>query len=69
MPLHRAAQWFLLLALSACGFQKSLPPAELQQMYAVPLTPPDKPLRVFHIGHSLVNRDMPVMLEQLAGEG
>ncbi|HMN92018.1 MAG TPA: hypothetical protein PKC60_02200 [Hydrogenophaga sp.] len=69
MPLHRAAQWFLLLALSACGFQKSLPPAELQQLYAAPLTPPDKPLWVFHIGHSLVNRDMPMMLEQLAGEG
>lgn len=26
-------------------------------------------LRVFHIGHSLVNHDMPVMLEQLAGDG
>lgn len=69
MPLYRAAQWFLLLALSACGFQKSLPSAELQQMYAVPLTPPDKPLRVYHVGHSLVNWDMPVMLQQLAGQG
>lgn len=30
------------------------------------LAPPDRGLRVFHIGHSLVGRDMPMMLEQLA---
>lgn len=32
-----------------------------------PLTPPDGPLRVYHLGHSLVGRDMPAMLAQLAG--
>lgn len=31
------------------------------------LTPPEGPLRVYHLGHSLVGRDMPVMLAQLAG--
>jgi hypothetical protein len=65
----QSAKWLLLLALSACGLQKSLPPDELDRMYAVPLSPPDKPLRVFHIGHSLVNRQMPLMLENLAGPG
>lgn len=69
--LHlRAAKFaFLLLALSACGFQKSLSAEALDQLYATPLAPPDKPLRVFHLGHSLVNRDMPAMLEQLGGTG
>ena len=69
MPLYRAAHWLLLLALSACGLQKSLNPAEMQQLYAAPLAPPDKSLRVFHVGHSLVNHDMPVMLDQLASQG
>lgn len=50
-----------------------LPPglddAEMAARYAAPLAPPDRPLRVFHIGHSLVNRDMPAMLAQLAGDG
>ena len=31
------------------------------------LTPPNGPLRVFHLGHSLVGRDMPVFLAQMAG--
>ncbi len=69
MPVLRTAKLLLLLALSACGFQKSLPEDSLNQLYATPLSPPDKPLRVFHIGHSLVNRNMPFMLEQLAGAG
>lgn len=69
MPLLRTARLALLLAVSACGVQKSLSPAELDRMYASALSPPPKPLRVFHLGHSLVNQDMPVMLEQLAGQG
>lgn len=32
-----------------------------------PLSPPQGPLRVYHLGHSLVGRDMPAMLAQLAG--
>lgn len=43
--------------------------AAMAARYADPLPPPDGPLRVFHIGHSLVNRDMPAMLAQLAGQG
>jgi hypothetical protein len=65
----RTAKLLLLLALSACGFQKSLPEESLNQLYSTPLSPPERPLRVFHLGHSLVNRNMPVMLEQLAGTG
>ena len=38
-------------------------------LYSAPLSPPDGPLRVYHLGHSLVGRDMPAMLAQLAGEG
>lgn len=37
--------------------------------YATPLPAPRAPLRVFHLGHSLVGRDMPAMLAQLAGAG
>ncbi len=37
--------------------------------YARPLGPPEGPLRVFHLGHSLVGRDMPAMLAQLADAG
>jgi hypothetical protein len=33
------------------------------------VTPPQSPLTVFHLGHSLVNRDMPAMLAQLAPPG
>lgn len=37
--------------------------------YATPLAAPEGPLRVFHLGHSLVGRDMPAMLAQLAPDG
>ncbi len=37
--------------------------------YSQPVETPDGPLRVFHLGHSLVGRDMPAMLAQLAGQG
>ncbi|HBJ87920.1 MAG TPA: hypothetical protein DDZ88_29490 [Verrucomicrobiales bacterium] len=59
----------LVLLLGACNWHKSLEPEALTQLYSEPLSPPDKPLRVFHIGHSLVNRQMPLMLENLAGPG
>ena len=68
-PLFQAAKLAMLLTLSACGLQKSMSTEELNQLYSAPLTPPGKPLRVFHLGHSLVNRNMPAMLEQLAGGG
>jgi hypothetical protein len=59
----------VFLGLAACGWQKSLDPAALAGQYTTPLTPPARPLSVYHIGHSLVGRDMPAMLEQLAGTG
>nr|WP_027236677.1 hypothetical protein [Leisingera caerulea] len=34
-----------------------------------PLTPPEGPLKVFHLGHSLVGPDMPHMLAQIAPQG
>ena len=43
--------------------------AEAAALYAVPLNPPDAALNVYHLGHSLVGRDMPAMLAQLAGAG
>lgn len=36
-------------------------------LYAQPLPKPAGALNVFHLGHSLVGRDMPAMLAQLAG--
>jgi hypothetical protein len=41
--------------------------AKAQALYATPLPGPAGGLRVFHLGHSLVGRDMPAMLAQLAG--
>jgi hypothetical protein len=35
--------------------------------YAVPMAAPTGPMTVFHLGHSLVGRDMPAMLAQMAG--
>ncbi|MCQ0092939.1 hypothetical protein FGD77_14890 [Roseovarius sp. M141] len=43
--------------------------AELAEIYAAPLPPPEGPLAVYHLGHSLVGRDMPAMLAQLAPDG
>jgi hypothetical protein len=43
--------------------------AAMAALYAAPLPAPAGPLAVYHLGHSLVNRTMPAMLAQLAGEG
>lgn len=40
-----------------------------EALYANPLPRPEGALKVFHLGHSLVGRDMPAMLAQLAGAG
>ena len=42
---------------------------EFRKIYDRPLTQPGGPLRIFHLGHSLVGHDMPAMLAQLAGPG
>lgn len=41
--------------------------ANFDALYTTPLAPPETALRVYHLGHSLVGRDMPAMLAQLAG--
>ncbi|WP_246849410.1 hypothetical protein [Rubellimicrobium arenae] len=48
---------------------RQLSDAELADIYATPAPPPGGPLRVYHLGHSLVGRDMPAMLAQLASAG
>lgn len=40
---------------------------DVQDYYTQTRTPPQDPLRVYHLGHSLVGREMPAMLAQLAG--
>jgi len=71
--LNRGSAFFLVL-LSAFGLSRCNAPTVLDEkafnlLYEVPLAPPQGPLNVFHLGHSLVGRDMPVMLQQLAGAG
>ncbi|MEX1236316.1 MAG: hypothetical protein WEB56_15145 [Roseovarius sp.] len=44
-------------------------PEVLEAAHAAPLPAPEGALQVYHLGHSLVGRDMPVMLAQLAPEG
>lgn len=61
----------LASALSGCGPKPTdaLTANEAMQLYAEPLPAPTGPLSVFHLGHSLVGRDMPAMVAQLAGSG
>lgn len=65
---------FVLAALALAGAAGALIWREsagakdkVPALYAQPLPPPDGPLNTFHLGHSLVGRDMPAMLAQLAG--
>ncbi len=73
--LRRALPALLLLAVSACGAltrcaaPRPLDDASMAALYASPPPPPAGPLAVFHLGHSLVGRDMPAMLAELAGPG
>jgi hypothetical protein len=43
--------------------------ASVRAQMATSLPRPEGPLNIFHLGHSLVNRDMPAMLAQLAPPG
>ncbi|WP_281967832.1 hypothetical protein [Roseovarius nanhaiticus] len=66
-----------ILALACAGAfwalraaPSSLNTEEMQAAYrAAPLAAPVGGLQVYHLGHSLVGRDMPAMLQQLAPEG
>lgn len=60
-----------LALLAGIGLPKLLQPRRLQAdqfaaRYTEALNPPEKGLVVYHLGHSLVGRDMPAMLNQLA---
>lgn len=46
---------------------RPLTPEVLAARLAVPVAAPLGPVAVYHLGHSLVGRDMPVMLAQMAG--
>jgi hypothetical protein len=61
----------LTLAYSYWTWTRPLVPdaADVERAYATPVTVPKGPLQVFHLGHSLVGRDMPAMLAQLAPPG
>lgn len=63
-----AAALVLALAAGAAWRQRAqtLPPAIAAVPNVPPLSAPEGGLRVFHLGHSLVGRDMPAMVEQLA---
>ncbi len=57
----------LSLIFSLLGCEKKLSQEDINQLYEKPTPPPQNKQNVFHLGHSLVNRDMPLMLRQLAG--
>ena len=63
----------LLLAacgsLTKCGAPKPIEKSEFEALYRTPAPAPSDAQKIFHIGHSLVGRDMPAMVAQLAGEG
>ena len=63
----------VIAVLAAIGLYTRDPaPLDMESfeaLYTSPAPKPDGPRQVFHIGHSLVGRDMPAMLAQLAGEG
>lgn len=73
--LKRHSPAFLLLLLAACGSltrcsgPKPLDQAAFDALYATPQAVGAGPQKTYHIGHSLVGRDMPAMLAQLAGDG
>jgi hypothetical protein len=75
MPISRRLTLAGLVALAGTGaawwwrnrLPGGVPNAAVSGHFDTPLAPPVQPLRVFHLGHSLVGRDMPAMLAQLAG--
>lgn len=62
-----------LLAATLAGCRQSpravISEAEARALYDAPTVRPSGPLSVFHLGHSLVGRNMPAMVAQLAGHG
>ena len=74
---RRRVIWTGLAAVAAAGtygIWRSMQarPMDLvafEALYTQPLAAPVGDLSVYHLGHSLVGRDMPVMLDQLAQAG
>lgn len=56
-------------SLAKCGGPKPIEKSEFNELYRIPAQVSPSPQSVFHIGHSLVARNMPFMIEQLAGDG
>jgi len=75
MKIKRYIPAFALLAVAALagvvrfGAAKPMDAEAFDALYDAPAPPPSRPVNVFHLGHSLVGPDMPVMLMQLAGDG
>lgn len=73
--IKRFVPAFILVGIAAVigvirfGGTKPIDVAAFEALYDTPAPAPTKPQNVFHLGHSLVGPDMPVMLKQLAGEG
>ena len=73
--LKRKSATAIFLLLSACGLVSRcttpdpIDDAAFNALYANPAQHPEGPLRVYHLGHSLVGKEMPTMLAQLAGAG
>lgn len=55
------------LALWRAWPKPGLDDAAWRAAFDTPLSPPPGPIPTYHLGHSLVGRDMPAMLAQLAG--
>lgn len=73
LPFVLAALVLALVALALGGWTlyrqfstPPMPPLSDTEPNTPPLQAPDSALSVYHLGHSLVNRDMPAMLAQLA---
>lgn len=62
-----------LVVLGALGLYARDPApmdaARFAALYTKPAPSVDGPRQIYHLGHSLIGRDMPAMLAQLAGEG
>lgn len=75
MKIKRYIPAFALLAVATVagvvrfGAAKPMDAEAFDALYQVPGPGPALPQNVFHLGHSLVGPDMPVMLMQLAGDG
>ena len=54
---------------AAASLRKRAALGSARALYDTALTPPDGAQNVYHLGHSLVGRDMPAMLAQLAPGG